>query len=213
VILCSRPAVSHAVSLQSVYGRLTRSTRRHLTVSTPFNVVFACCYARLFATAFQSGVSVPDYARGLVHDDILQRGAAFREKGAALRALINAGKAWLNAYHECVAVAAGLPGKERRAELERLTWEAVKKAHEFIQTDEAAKNAKKNAASVCRNMPALCLRSMSANCLTIQINRTYDWSASMTSRNIDPHLAQHHSRRSEHLGKLMPSDVFPREHN
>jgi hypothetical protein len=77
-----------------------------------------------------------------VHDHILQRGAAFREKGAALRALINAGKAWVIAYHECVAVAAGLPGKERRAELERLTWEAVKKAHEFIQTEEAAKNAK-----------------------------------------------------------------------
>jgi hypothetical protein len=35
-----------------------------------------------------------------------------------------------------------LPAKERRAELERLTWEAVKKAHEFIQTEEAAKNAK-----------------------------------------------------------------------
>jgi len=59
-----------------------------------------------------------------------------------LRALISAGKAWVIAYHECVTVAAGLPGKERRAELERLTWEAVKKAHEFIQTEEAAKNAK-----------------------------------------------------------------------
>jgi len=33
-------------------------------------------------------------------------------------------------------------GKERRAELEKLTWEAVKKAHEFTQTEEAAKNAK-----------------------------------------------------------------------
>ena len=98
--------------------------------------------AALKVFAFHSGVSVPDYVRGLVHDHILQKGAAFREKGAALRALINAGKAWLNAYHECVAVAAGLPGKERRAELERLTWEAVKKAHEFIQTEEAAKNAK-----------------------------------------------------------------------
>jgi hypothetical protein len=78
----------------------------------------------------------------MVHDHILQRGAAFRERGAALRALINAGKAWVIAYHECVAVAGALPGKERRAELEKLTWEAVKKAHEFIQTEEAAKNAK-----------------------------------------------------------------------
>ena len=59
-----------------------------------------------------------------------------------MRALINAGKAWVIAYHECVAVAGALPGKERRAELEKLTWEAVKKAHEFIQTEEAAKNAK-----------------------------------------------------------------------
>jgi len=98
--------------------------------------------AALKVFAFHSGVSVPDYVRGLVHDHILQKGAAFREKGAALRALINAGKAWLITYHECVAVAAGLPGKQRRIELERLTWEAVKKAHEFIQTEEAAKNAK-----------------------------------------------------------------------
>jgi hypothetical protein len=40
----------------------------------------------------------------VVHDHIPQRGAAFRERGAALRALINAGKAWIIAYHECVAV-------------------------------------------------------------------------------------------------------------
>ncbi|MGA2239955.1 MAG: hypothetical protein ABSG74_12155 [Candidatus Bathyarchaeia archaeon] len=41
----------------------------------------------------------------MVHDHILER-------GGALRALINAVKAWVIAYHECVAVAAGLPGKE-----------------------------------------------------------------------------------------------------
>jgi hypothetical protein len=34
-----------------------------------------------------------------------------------LRVLSNAVKAWLIAYHEYVAVAASLPGKERRAEL------------------------------------------------------------------------------------------------
>ena len=96
----------------------------------------------LKAFAFQSGVPLAEYVRGMVHDHILQRGAAFRERGAALRALINAGKAWVIAYHECVAVAGALPGKERRAELEKLTWEAVKKAHEFIQSEEAAKNAK-----------------------------------------------------------------------
>ena len=98
--------------------------------------------AALKAFAFQSGVPLAEYVRDMVHDHILQRGAAFQERGAALRALIHAGKAWVIAYHECVAVAAGLPGKERRAELEKLTWEAVKKAHEFIQTEEAAKNAK-----------------------------------------------------------------------
>ena len=98
--------------------------------------------AALKAFAFQSGVPLAEYVRAMVHDHILQRGAAFRERGAALRALIHAGKAWVIAYHECVAVAAALPGKERRAELEKLTWEAVKKAHEFIQTEEAAKNAK-----------------------------------------------------------------------
>jgi len=98
--------------------------------------------AALKVFAFQSGVPLAEYVRDIVHDHILERGGAFRERGGALRALINAGKVWVIAYHECVAVAAGLPGKERRAELEKLTWEAVKKAHEFIQTEEAAKNAK-----------------------------------------------------------------------
>ena len=98
--------------------------------------------AALKAFAFQSGVPLVQYVRRMVHDHILERGAGLRERGAALRALINAGKAWVIAYHECVAIAGALPGKERRAELEKLTWEAVKKAHEFIQTEEAAKNAK-----------------------------------------------------------------------
>ena len=37
-------------------------------------------------------------------DHILQRGVRFRETGARLRALSNAVKPWLIAYHECVAV-------------------------------------------------------------------------------------------------------------
>ena len=37
-----------------------------------------------------------------------------------MRVLSNGVKAWLIAYHECVAVAAGLPGKERHAELASL---------------------------------------------------------------------------------------------
>jgi hypothetical protein len=31
----------------------------------------------------------------MVHDHILERGAAFRERGAAFRALVNAGKVWV----------------------------------------------------------------------------------------------------------------------
>jgi hypothetical protein len=49
--------------------------------------------AALKAFAFQSGVPLAEYVRGMVHDHILQRGAAFRERGAAFRALIDAGKA------------------------------------------------------------------------------------------------------------------------
>jgi len=98
--------------------------------------------AALKVFAFQTGVPLAEYVRVMVHDHILQRGAGFRESGAGLRALVRAGKAWVIAYRECVAVAAGLPGKERRTELEKLTWNAVKRAHEFIETEEAAKNAK-----------------------------------------------------------------------
>ena len=50
--------------------------------------------AALKAFAFQSNVPLAEYVRDMVHDHILQRGAAFRERGAALRALVNAGEAW-----------------------------------------------------------------------------------------------------------------------
>jgi len=80
--------------------------------------------------------------RGMVHDHIHERGAGFLESGAGLRALVRAGKVWVIAYHECIALAADLPREERRAELERLTWEAVKKAHEFIHTEEPANKTK-----------------------------------------------------------------------
>jgi hypothetical protein len=51
--------------------------------------------AALKAFAFQSGVSLAEYVRITVHDRILQRGAASRERGAAFRALVNAGKVWV----------------------------------------------------------------------------------------------------------------------
>jgi hypothetical protein len=54
--------------------------------------------AALKAFALQSDVPLAEHVRGMVHDHILQRGAASRERGAALRALINAGKAWIIAY-------------------------------------------------------------------------------------------------------------------
>ena len=56
--------------------------------------------AALRVFAFQSDVPLTEYVRNMVHDHILQRGAAFRERGGALRAPINA----LKAYQEGVAV-------------------------------------------------------------------------------------------------------------
>ena len=91
--------------------------------------------AALKAFAFQDDVSFAEYVRDMIHDHILERGASFMS-------FVNAGKAWLMAYHEAVPIAGALPAKDRRAELEKLTWDAVKKAHEFIQTEDAAKNAK-----------------------------------------------------------------------
>jgi hypothetical protein len=62
--------------------------------------------AALKAFAFQSGVPLAEYVRGIVHDHILQRGAAFRERGAALRALINAGaRSHLNIALDVVLIA------------------------------------------------------------------------------------------------------------
>ncbi|HXZ98106.1 MAG TPA: hypothetical protein VED24_01930, partial [Candidatus Acidoferrum sp.] len=98
--------------------------------------------AALKGFAFLEGVPLAECVRGMAHDEILKRGTSFRERGTAFGALSNAVKAWLMTYYACVEIAGQLPGKERRAELERLTWNAVKKAHEFIETEEAAKNAK-----------------------------------------------------------------------
>jgi hypothetical protein len=54
--------------------------------------------AGLKAFALQSGVPLAEYVRSMVHDHILQSGAAPRESGAAFRAFINAGKVWVIAY-------------------------------------------------------------------------------------------------------------------
>jgi len=52
-----------------------------------------------------------EYLRGMAHDEILKRGAAFRERGASFTALINAGKEWVMDYHECLIVA-GKPARK-----------------------------------------------------------------------------------------------------
>jgi len=57
--------------------------------------------------AFQSSLPLVEYVRGMAHDHILERGGAFRERGGVFRTLINAGKAWVIGYHECVALSAG----------------------------------------------------------------------------------------------------------
>jgi len=51
--------------------------------------------AALKVFAHEDGVPVSEYVREMVREHILQRGARFRESGARLRALINAGKAWV----------------------------------------------------------------------------------------------------------------------
>jgi hypothetical protein len=66
-------------------------------------VVLACLgldfgHVALWAFAFQAGVLLAEYVRGIVHDRVVQSGAASRESGAALRAIINAGKVWIIAY-------------------------------------------------------------------------------------------------------------------
>ena len=58
-------------------------------------------------SAFQSSVPLAEYVRDMVHDHILERGGAFRERGGVFRAFINAGKAWAIGYHECVVLSAG----------------------------------------------------------------------------------------------------------
>jgi hypothetical protein len=58
----------------------------------------------------QRGVALIESDVALMQPDI-----ALTEREVALRALISAGKAWVIAYHECVAVAEGLPGKEKDA--------------------------------------------------------------------------------------------------
>jgi len=51
-----------------------------------------------------------------------KRGPRFRKRGVRLRALAKAGKAWVITHSECVALATGAPGDERRTELERLAY-------------------------------------------------------------------------------------------
>jgi len=110
---------------------------RSLKVRVPVSYVGV-----LRVLAVRSGVSVAEYVRGLLHAHIVERGAAFRERGAALNFFIHAVKEYVLLYREGVAIATGLPAKERRSELERKTWEAFQKAYELFQSEEVAANAK-----------------------------------------------------------------------
>ena len=47
---------------------------------------------------------------------------------------------WISLYRS-VGVAGGLPGTERRAELEKIMWQALQEIVEYSKTEEAAKNA------------------------------------------------------------------------
>jgi hypothetical protein len=51
-------------------------------------------------------------------------------------------KEYVLLYRENVTVTAALPAKEKRAELERKTWEAYKRAYEWYESEEAALNAR-----------------------------------------------------------------------
>jgi len=47
---------------------------------------------------------------------------------------------WISLYRS-VGVAGRLPGAERRAELEKIMWQALQEIVEYSKTEEAAKNA------------------------------------------------------------------------
>jgi len=47
---------------------------------------------------------------------------------------------WIRLYRS-VGVAGRLPGTERRAELEKIMWQALQEIVEYSKTEEAAKNA------------------------------------------------------------------------
>jgi len=55
---------------------------------------------------------------------------------------LRAVKEYVLLYRENVTVIAALPAKEKRAELERKTWEAYKRAYEWYESEEAALNAR-----------------------------------------------------------------------
>ena len=89
--------------------------------------------AALKAFAFQSGVPLAEYVRGMVHDHILQGGAAFRERGAALRALVKRRKG-LDHRLPCLATTRlGLRAATTRvaSKGQVVIPEAIKKAHEL----------------------------------------------------------------------------------
>jgi hypothetical protein len=58
--------------------------------------------AALKLFVFQDGLLLAEYARGVAHDEILKRGASFRERGTALRALSNRAAVALGPVRRCL---------------------------------------------------------------------------------------------------------------
>ena len=57
-----------------------------------------------------------------------------------LQKCIEAVSEWISLYRSVPI--AGLPGNERRAELEKIMWQALQQVVEYTKSEEAAKNAK-----------------------------------------------------------------------
>lgn len=59
-----------------------------------------------------------------------------------LREFIRKVDEWINLYRS-VGIAVRLPGTERRAELEKIMWQALQEIVEYSKSEDAARNAEK----------------------------------------------------------------------
>lgn len=112
-------------------------------VGRPINIRVGDTVLRgLTALAKHDGVTRVEYIRRVLRGHIRERGIALMERGIALNQFTASVKQFILAYREAVPIAGGLPGVEKRGDLEKLTWSCIKEAYEFAQSEEAASNAK-----------------------------------------------------------------------